>query len=61
MSTGFAETVRSFLAPIISYIDDDEVSEIMINSHAEIWIEKKGRILIQKIKNSRVNNRTKKT
>ena len=45
MSTGFAETVRSFLAPIISYIDDDEVSEIMINSHAEIWIEKKGRIL----------------
>lgn len=45
MSTGFAETVRSFLAPIISYIDDDEISEIMINSHAEIWIERKGRII----------------
>lgn len=45
MSIGFAETVRSFLAPIINYIDDDDISEIMINSHAEIWIEKKGRII----------------
>ncbi len=44
MSTGFAETVRSFLDPIISYIDDDDISEIMINSHTEIWIEKKGKI-----------------
>jgi pilus assembly protein CpaF len=45
MNTGFAKTVRSFLEPIITYIDDDEISEIMINSHDEIWIEKKGRIL----------------
>lgn len=45
MNTGFAQTVRSFLAPIISYIDDENISEIMINSHTEIWIEKKGRIL----------------
>ena len=44
MKTSFAQTVRSFLAPIITYIDDDEISEIMINSHQEIWIEKKGRI-----------------
>jgi pilus assembly protein CpaF len=44
MTTSFAETVRSFLAPIITYIDDDEISEIMINSHEEIWIEKGGRI-----------------
>ncbi len=45
MSTGFAETVRSFLAPIITYIDDEDISEIMINSPDEIWIEKKGRIV----------------
>lgn len=44
MKSGFAETVRSFLSPIISYIDDDDVTEIMINSHTEIWIEKKGRV-----------------
>jgi pilus assembly protein CpaF len=44
MKTSFAQTVRSFLAPIINYIDDDEISEIMINSYQEIWIEKKGRI-----------------
>jgi pilus assembly protein CpaF len=44
MKSSFAQTVRSFLAPIISYIDDDEITEIMINSHQEIWIEKKGRI-----------------
>jgi pilus assembly protein CpaF len=44
MKSGFAETVRSFLAPVIGFIDDDDVSEIMINSHDEIWIEKKGRI-----------------
>lgn len=44
MSSNFSETVRSFLAPIIPFIDDDDVSEIMINSHTEIWIEKKGRI-----------------
>lgn len=45
MSTGFAETVRSFLSPIITYIDDDDISEIMINNHTEIWIEKKGKII----------------
>lgn len=44
MSTSFAKTVRSFLSPIITYIDDDEITEIMINSFQEIWIEKKGRI-----------------
>ena len=44
MTIQFAETVRSFLGPINQYIDDDQVSEIMINSYNEIWIEKNGRI-----------------
>ena len=44
MSSQFSETVRSFLAPIVSYLDDPEVSEIMINSPDEIWIERKGKV-----------------
>jgi pilus assembly protein CpaF len=44
MNKGFAKTVRSFLAPIIAYIDDDDITEILINNYQEIWIEKNGRI-----------------
>ncbi len=44
MSSQFSETVRSFLAPIVSYLDDPEVSEIMINRPDEIWIERKGKV-----------------
>ena len=44
MSSQFSETVRSFLAPIISFLDAPEVSEIMVNSPDEIWIERKGRV-----------------
>lgn len=45
MTLNFSETVRSFLAPIIPFIDDEAITEIMINNYAEIWVEKKGRIL----------------
>ena len=44
MSSQFSETVRSFLSPIVSFLDDPEVSEIMVNSPDEIWIERKGRV-----------------
>ncbi|MDA3895030.1 MAG: CpaF family protein, partial [Desulfobacteraceae bacterium] len=44
MGSQFSETVRSFLSPVISYLDDPEVTEIMINSPYEIWVERKGRV-----------------
>ncbi len=44
MSDQFSVTVRSFLKPIIEYLDDPEVNEIMVNSPEEIWIEKAGKI-----------------
>lgn len=44
MDHNFSETVRSFLSPIVAFLDDPEVSEIMINSPDEIWVEKRGRI-----------------
>jgi pilus assembly protein CpaF len=40
----FSETVRSFLAPVVPYLDDAEITEIMINSPDEIWVERKGRV-----------------
>jgi len=43
-SNQFDYTVRSFLAPVIKHLDDPEVSEIMINSPDEIWVEKNGRV-----------------
>ncbi|MBT8492666.1 MAG: Flp pilus assembly complex ATPase component TadA [Deltaproteobacteria bacterium] len=40
----FAQTLLSFLAPVRQYLDDPEVTEIMINGPFEIFIEKAGRI-----------------
>ena len=44
MSDQFSVTVRSFLEPINQYLDDPEVTEIMVNSPDEIWIEKSGKL-----------------
>jgi len=44
MRSQFSETVRSFLSPIVRYLDDPEVSEIMINSPDEIWVERNGKV-----------------
>lgn len=38
------DTTRSFLQPILEYLDDDNVSEIMINAYDQIYIEKKGKL-----------------
>jgi len=40
----FDQTVASLFAPIIPFLEGDEVSEIMINGHDEIFVEKAGRI-----------------
>src|SRR5271169_5492225 len=44
MADLYSESLRAFLKPILSYLDDPDVSEIMINGEEDIWIEKKGRL-----------------
>lgn len=40
--TMYTESLRAFLKPILQYLDDESVSEIMINGPEDIWIERKG-------------------
>jgi len=45
MSNQFSSTFRGFLGPIVSYLDDPDVTEIMINGPEEIWVEIGGRVV----------------
>ncbi|MGB3052210.1 MAG: ATPase, T2SS/T4P/T4SS family [Polyangiales bacterium] len=40
----FEQTVASLFAPVVSFLEGDAVSEIMINGHDQIYIEKQGRL-----------------
>ncbi|HZI11219.1 MAG TPA: CpaF family protein [Myxococcus sp.] len=40
----YNESLRAFLKPVLAYLDDESVSEIMINGPTDIWIERKGRL-----------------
>lgn len=40
----YNESLRAFLKPILAFLDDESVSEVMINGPADIWIERKGRL-----------------
>lgn len=40
----YEQSLRTFLQPIISYLDDISISEIMINGNMEVWIEKGGKL-----------------
>lgn len=40
----FEETLLEFLAPIRPFLDDESVSEVMINGPSQIFIERKGQI-----------------
>ncbi|WP_224363768.1 CpaF family protein [Hyalangium versicolor] len=40
----YNESLRAFLKPVLPYLDDPSVSEIMINGPQDIWIERKGRL-----------------
>lgn len=40
----YTESLRAFLKPVLQYLDDDSVSEIMINGPEDIWIERKGKV-----------------
>ena len=40
----FEASVRYFLAPIGSLLEDDSITEVMCNGHEEIYIERRGRL-----------------
>ena len=40
----YAESVRAFLKPVVQYLDDPKVTEIMINGPEDVWVERKGRL-----------------
>ena len=40
----YRATLRYFLAPVLDYLDDDAVREIMINGTDELYIERAGRL-----------------
>jgi len=41
----FEATISNFLAPVREFLDDDAVTDIMINGHKTIYIEKKGKLI----------------
>src|SRR6476661_4802659 len=38
----FETSVQVFLTPVLQYLKDDSVTEVMINGHLNIFIERKG-------------------
>jgi len=38
----YLESLRAFLGPVVEYLDDPEVSEILINGPDSIWVEQRG-------------------
>lgn len=42
----FEATIRNFLSPIKDFLDDENVSEVMINGPKRIFIEKKGKLIL---------------
>jgi len=46
----FEDALKEFLKPISSLLEDASISEVMINGHEEIFIEKSGNILKTKCK-----------
>lgn len=44
MSSIFNEAIKNFLAPIQEFLNDESISEIMINGSKEIFVEKQGKI-----------------
>ena len=43
-SSVFVESLKNFLRPIANHLEDEAVTEIMINGPDDIWIEVKGKI-----------------
>jgi pilus assembly protein CpaF len=40
----FDQSIKAFLGPIMHLLEDESVSEVMINGPKEIWVERKGRL-----------------
>lgn len=40
----FQATIANFLSPVRKYLEDESVTEIMINGHKTIFIERKGKV-----------------
>lgn len=49
MSGVFKDAISNFLGPIKELLEDDSISEVMINGHEQIFIESKG--LVKKVVN----------
>jgi pilus assembly protein CpaF len=42
--TMFNDSLRAFLKPVVGFLDDPEVSEVLINGPREVWVERKGKL-----------------
>ena len=42
----FEETLLQFLAPIRPYLEDASVSEVMVNGPNQIYVERKGNLVL---------------
>ncbi len=40
----FSDSLRAFLKPVLPFLDDPEVSEVLINGPREIWVERRGKL-----------------
>ena len=40
----FSESLRAFLKPVVGFLDDPDVSEILINGPREVWVERRGKL-----------------
>jgi pilus assembly protein CpaF len=43
--TMFSESLRAFLKPVAPYLEDDSITEIMINGPDDVWIERQGQLV----------------
>lgn len=44
MSQVFKDAIRNNLGPILKYLEDKGVSEILVNGHQEVFVERKGKL-----------------
>jgi pilus assembly protein CpaF len=44
MSSMYDEALRAFLKPVVAFLDDPKITEILINGPKDVWVEQKGRL-----------------
>jgi pilus assembly protein CpaF len=44
ISDMYKKSLAAFLRPVAAYLDDQSISEVMINGPDEVWVERKGRV-----------------